>query len=88
MSILEKQETKQKRNEPQQKRNKIKQKRNETKQNTTETKRNKKKSSINKTTKQALTKQFCYKRQQFIKCQWRIEKPLKFTGRFGYVRKT
>jgi hypothetical protein len=22
-----------------------------------------------------------------IKCQWRIEKPLKFTGRFGYGRK-
>jgi hypothetical protein len=25
-------------------------------------------------------------RQQSTKCQWRIEKPLKFTGRFGYGR--
>jgi hypothetical protein len=26
-------------------------------------------------------------RQQYTKCQWQIEKPLKFTGRFGYGRK-
>jgi hypothetical protein len=26
-------------------------------------------------------------RQQSTKCQWRIEKPLKFMGRFGYGRK-
>jgi hypothetical protein len=26
-------------------------------------------------------------RQQSTKCQWQIEKPLKFTGRFGYGRK-
>jgi hypothetical protein len=25
-------------------------------------------------------------RQQSTKCQWQIEKPLKFTGRFGYGR--
>jgi hypothetical protein len=28
---------------------------------------------------------FFYMRQQSTKCQWRIEKPLKFTGRFGWV---
>jgi hypothetical protein len=26
-------------------------------------------------------------RQQSTKCQWRIGKPLEFTGRFGYGRK-
>jgi hypothetical protein len=29
---------------------------------------------------------FFYMRQPSTKCQWRIEKPLKFTGRFGYGR--
>jgi hypothetical protein len=24
--------------------------------------------------------------QQSTKCQWQIEKPLKFTGRFGYKK--
>jgi hypothetical protein len=46
------------------------------------------KSSINKKAKQTLTKRFfCNMRQQSTKYQWRIEKPLKFTGRFGYGRK-
>jgi hypothetical protein len=61
---------------------------NETKRDTTETKRNNNnKSSMNKKTKQTLTKRFFYMRQQSTKCQWWIEKPLKFTGRFGYGRK-
>ena len=58
----------------------------ETKRDTNETKP--KKSSINKKMKQTLRKQFFfYMRQQSTKCQWRIEKPLKFMGRFGYGRK-
>ena len=65
----------------------------ETKRDTTETKQDKaetkpKKSSINKKNKQTLTKRiFFYMRQQSTKCQWRIEKLLTFTGRFGYGRK-
>jgi hypothetical protein len=40
---------------------------------------------MNKKTKQTLTKRFFfYMRQQSTKYQWRIEKPLKFMGRFGY----
>ena len=60
-------------------------KRNETRHNRNETKPNK--SSINKKTKQTLTKRFFYMRKQSAKCQWRIVKPLNFTGRFGYGRK-
>jgi len=92
--VIVKQETKQKRNETkqaetkrnetQQKRNKIKQKRNDTKRNETQQKRNKTKQIIKKLkkkTKQTLTKRFFfYMRQQSTKCQWRIEKPLKFSG--------
>ena len=78
-------ETKQ--NETQQKRNKIKQKRNET--NETQQKRNKtKKSSMNKKTGTNMNETILfYMRRQFIKCQWRIEKALTFSGRFGYGRK-
>jgi hypothetical protein len=74
--VIVKQETKQ---------NKIKQKRNETQHNRNETKP--KKSLINKKTKNINETIFFYMRQQFTKCQWRIEKPLKFMGRFGYGRK-
>ena len=54
----------------------------ETKRNETQQKRNERKKLIkrNETI-------FFYMRQQSTKCQWRIEKPLKFTGRFGYGRK-
>ena len=78
--MIVKQETKHKRNETKQA---------ETKRDTTETKRKKnKKTSLNKKTKQTLTKRhFFHMRQQFTICQWQIEKPLKFTGRFGYGRK-
>jgi hypothetical protein len=51
-------------------------KRNEARHNRNETKP--RKSSIDKKTKQTLTKQFFL--QQSTKCQWRIEKPLKFSG--------
>jgi hypothetical protein len=76
-----------KRNETQQKRNKIKQKRNET--NETQQKRNEtKKSSTSKKNETNMNETILfYMRQHFIKCQWRIEKPLIFTGRFGYERK-
>ena len=74
--MIVKQETKHKRNETKQ----AETKRNETKKT--------KKTSMNKKTKQTLTKRFFfYMRQQSTKYQWRIEKPLKFMGRFGYGRK-
>ena len=66
------------------KRNDTRHNRNETKRDTTETKRKK----TNHQTKQTLTKRFFfYMRQQSTKCQWWIEKPFKFTGRFGHGRK-
>jgi hypothetical protein len=52
---------------------------NETRHNRNETKK-----IINKLKKR---KNFFYMRQQSTKCQWQIEKPLKFMGRFGYGRK-
>jgi hypothetical protein len=68
------------------KQDKAETKRSETRHNRNETKPNK--SSINKKTKQTLMKRFFFNmRQQSTKYQWRIEKPLKFTGRFGYGRK-
>jgi hypothetical protein len=83
--VIVKQETKQKRNKTKrnkQKRNETKRdttetKRNEARRDTTETKRNQQKSSINKITKQTLTKRFFLHETKY---QWRIEKPLKFTG--------
>jgi hypothetical protein len=83
--VIVKQETKQKRNKTKrnkQKRNETKRdttetKRNEARRDTTETKRNQQKSSINKKTKQTLTKRFFLHETKY---QWRIEKPLKFTG--------
>ena len=85
--VIAKQETKQKRNEMKRDTTEIKQDKVETKQNKTRHNRNEmkpKKSSINlKKTKKTLTKEFFfYTRQQSTKCQWQIEKPLKFTGRF------
>jgi hypothetical protein len=67
-----------KRNETQQKRNETQQKRNETKKIINKFKKNE--TNINETI-------FFHMRQQSTKCQWRIEKPLKFTGKFGYGRK-
>jgi hypothetical protein len=32
-------------------------------------------------------KRFFLHEPTIAKCQWRIEKPLKFTGRFGYEKK-
>jgi hypothetical protein len=61
--------------------------------NETETKRNETKKIINKYKNETNINKtvFCccffYMRQQSIKCQWRIEKPLKFTRSFGYGRK-
>ena len=69
---------------------------NETKQDTTETKRNerqqkrnetKKNLSINKKNKQTLTKRFFLHETTIHKMAVAIEKPLKFTGRFGYGRR-
>jgi hypothetical protein len=63
-----------------------KQKRNGTRHNRNETKP--KKSSINKKNETKINEAILfYTRQQSTKCQWRIEKPLKFTGRIGYGRK-
>jgi septal ring factor EnvC (AmiA/AmiB activator) len=80
-----------KRNETQQQWNKIKtkQKRNETKRNETQQKRNETKQIINKLKNETNSNEaiFFYMSQQSAKCQWRIEKPLKFTGRFGYEKK-
>ena len=46
------------------------------------------KKSINKKNETNINETiFFHMRQQSTKCQWRIEKPLKFTGRFGYGRK-
>ena len=52
------------------------------KRNRNETKRNETQQKLKKT-KHLLTKRFFYMRQQSTKCQWRIEKALKFLGNFG-----
>ena len=75
------------RNETETKRNeKTETKRSETRHNRNETKPNKSSMNIKNETNFNETI-FFYMRQQSTKCQWRIEKPLKFTGRFGYGRK-
>jgi hypothetical protein len=75
--VIVKQETKQKRNETS---------RNETRHNRNETKP--KKSSINKKNETNINETIFFNmRQQSTECQWRIEKPLKFTVRFGNGRK-
>ena len=76
--VIVKQETKKKRNETKQA---------ETKRNTTETKQDKAETKRNETRHNRNETIFFHMRQQFTKWQWWIEKPLKFTGRFGYGRK-
>ena len=80
--VIVKQETKQKRNETKQ----AETKRSETRHNRNETKPNK--SSMNIKNEANINETiFIYMRQQSTKCQWRIEKPLKFTEKIWLWKK-